>query len=239
MAKYNFIASDTRGKADYGWLQARQSFSFANYYDPARIHFGALRVLNDDIVAPENGFGTHPHDNMEIITIPMEGTLTHRDSMGNTEDIVAGEIQVMSAGTGIRHSEMNNDPNTAVKLLQIWLFPNKRNVTPRYEQKLLDTHAMQNTLLQIVGPEPNEKSVWIHQDAYFSMGIFTKKTTIEYTLKNPRNGVYAFIMKGNGTINNHKLNLKDALEISETTQINIEMGAEPSQLLLIEVPLEF
>src|SRR6188508_2139805 len=155
--------ANTRGHADHGWLNAYHSFSFASWYNPDRIQFGTLRVLNDDTVAPGMGFGTHPHDNMEIISIPLEGDLEHKDSMGNTTVIRNGDIQVMSAGSGIQHSEYNKNKDQSVKFLQIWVFPNKKNVTPRYDQITLNINDRHNKLQQIISPNVDDAGVWIHQ----------------------------------------------------------------------------
>ncbi|MDI1305583.1 MAG: pirin family protein, partial [bacterium] len=186
--------ANTRGRADHGWLQANFSFSFGNWYNPERIQFGALRVLNDDIIGEGMGFGTHPHDNMEIITIPLEGDLAHKDSMGNAATIKSGDIQVMSAGTGIQHSEFNPNPDLKTKSLQIWVFPNKRNVEPRYQQISLNTEDRKNKLQQILSPNADDSGVWIHQDAWFHLGKFDKDVSVNYDLKKEGNGVYAFIL---------------------------------------------
>jgi redox-sensitive bicupin YhaK (pirin superfamily) len=167
--------ASTRGDANHGWLKSRHTFSFANYYDPERMHFGAIRVINDDIVAPGMGFGTHPHDNMEIISIPLEGDLEHKDSMGNTTVIRHGDIQVMSAGTGIKHSEYNKNDDSPVKFLQIWVFPNKRGVTPRYDQITLNTEDRKNRFQQILSPSSEDDGVWIHQNAWFHMSDLDKR----------------------------------------------------------------
>src|SRR5688572_5326587 len=188
--------ANSRGHADHGWLNAYHSFSFASYYDPARVHFGALRVLNDDTVDGGMGFGMHPHDNMEIITIPLSGELEHKDSMGNTGVISKGEVQVMSAGTGVHHSEKNKNANEQVKLLQIWVFPNKKNVKPRYDQKAFDLSASKNQLVNIVSPMGEATGLNIHQDAWFHLGKFDKDTNTSYTLKDKQHGVYAFVLDG-------------------------------------------
>jgi len=228
--------ANTRGHADHGWLNAHHTFSFASYYDPNRVQFGVLRVLNDDIVAPGMGFGTHPHDNMEIITIPLEGDLAHKDSMGNETVIKQGDVQVMSAGTGIAHSEMNANKDKEVKFLQIWVFPKKKNVQPRYGQITLDAGKMNNNLLQVVSPDENDEGVWIHQDAWFSLGNLDKNFSTEYKLKNRSNGVYAFVLEGSVTINGEELNKRDGLEITETEVLQITSTAD-AKLLLMEVPM--
>lgn len=227
-----------RGEANHGWLHAKYSFSFASFNDPKRIHFGALRVLNDDIVAPGMGFSTHPHDNMEIITIPLRGALRHKDSMGNTSTIQAGEIQVMSAGSGVEHSEFNPNHHEDLNLFQIWLFPNKRNVAPRYDQKKIRVDEFPNTMVEILTPNPTEDAVWIHQDAWFSMGTFTEDTAIDYTLKNPANGVYIMQIEGMANVEGEQLNERDAIQIESVSAIkfNANKGA---RILLMEVPLVF
>ncbi|MES2240185.1 MAG: pirin family protein [Bacteroidota bacterium] len=230
--------AETRGNANHGWLNAYHSFSFAAYYDSERIQFGALRVLNDDTIAAGMGFGTHPHDNMEIITIPLEGDLAHKDSMGNTEIIKHGDIQVMSAGTGIQHSEFNPNADQQTKLLQIWLFPNKRNVTPRYQQISLDTEDRHNKLHQVLSPNPDDDGVWIHQDAWFHMGNFDAGTTTEYSIKKEGNGLYAFILKGNVTINGHELNTRDAIGITDFKTVNIKANTD-AEFLLMEIPMNY
>ena len=178
--KKTLHTSETRGAANHGWLQAKHSFSFANYYNPERIQFGALRVLNDDIIAPGMGFGTHPHNNMEIITIPLEGALEHKDSMDNIGVIEADEIQVMSAGTGVYHSEYNKNKDQQVNLLQLWVMHNKKNVTPRYDQKSIKELKKTNALYPVVTPESNGDALWIHQDAWFHLGDFNQKTEVNY-----------------------------------------------------------
>ncbi|MBP8067230.1 MAG: pirin family protein, partial [Pedobacter sp.] len=182
MAQTVIHRANTRGVADHGWLKSYQSFSFAGYYNPDRINFGALRVLNDDIVTGGMGFGEHPHDNMEIISIPLEGELQHKDSMGNVATIKAGEIQVMSAGTGIYHSEYNSDPSNPAKFLQIWLFPNQRNVKPRYDQIVLDNNKKRNEFIQILSPNANDAGVWIYQNAWFNLARFDKDYSQSYSL---------------------------------------------------------
>jgi redox-sensitive bicupin YhaK (pirin superfamily) len=227
----------TRGHADHGWLNSYHTFSFANYYDPTRVHFGALRVLNDDTVAPSMGFGSHPHDNMEIISIPLEGDLEHKDSMGTTAVIKHGDIQVMSAGTGIVHSEKNKNSDQPVKFLQIWVFPNKENVTPRYGQITLNVADRKNKLQQVLSPTPTEGQVWIHQDAWFSLGSFDKGKSAEYKLNKAGNGVYAFVLNGDFTINGEKLNRRDGLGVSDTDKLDITADSDKAELLLMEVPM--
>ena len=228
---------NTRGKANHGWLNAAHSFSFANYHNPSRMNFGALRVLNDDIVAAGMGFGRHPHDNMEIVTIPLSGELAHKDSMGNGEVIRSGDIQVMSAGTGITHSEVNASKEHEVRLLQIWVIPNKRNVAPRYEQISLNPEDRHNKLQQIVSPNPDDAGVWVHQNAWFHLGRFDKNFATEYNLKGTGTGVYAFVINGDFIIDGQKLNKRDAIGITETDKINIEAENDGAEILLIEVPM--
>jgi redox-sensitive bicupin YhaK (pirin superfamily) len=228
--------ANTRGHADHGWLNANHSFSFASWYDPERIHFGVLRVLNDDTIAGSMGFGTHPHDNMEIITIPLSGQLEHRDSMGNTGVISKGEVQVMSAGTGIQHSEKNKNPGEPVKLLQIWLFPDKKNVEPRYDQKRFDLEEAKNKLIIIVSPMGNEEGLNIHQDAWFSLGKLDKDLSLTYELKNKEHGVYAFVIEGDVTINGEKLSRRDGLGITDVDKIEIKAETE-AEILLMEIPM--
>ena len=238
MAQTTMHKANTRGVADHGWLKSYQSFSFAGYYNPERINFGALRVLNDDIVTGGMGFGEHPHDNMEIISIPLEGELQHKDSMGNTATIKAGEIQVMSAGTGIYHSEYNPDASKPAKFLQIWLFPNKRNVTPRYDQILLDNTNKRNEFMQILSPIADDAGVWIYQDAWFNLGRFDAEQTKTYTLNKKGNGVYAFVLKGSITINGELIATRDGFGIWDTDCFDVR-AVNDAEFLLMEVPMEF
>lgn len=229
--------ADTRGHANHGWLDSHHTFSFANYYNPERMHFGVLRVLNDDRVAPGRGFGTHPHDNMEIISIPLAGDLEHKDSMGNTQVIRQGDIQVMSAGTGITHSEYNRHQDQEVRFLQIWLFPNKKSVTPRYDQLTFDPAKMKNNLLQVLSPNADDNGVWIHQDAWFHLGDLEKGFKTEYALNRPgKNGVYAFVIEGDVTVAGQKLGRRDGLGLWDTDKISISADG-PTRLLLMEVPM--
>jgi redox-sensitive bicupin YhaK (pirin superfamily) len=237
MAQTVLHKADTRGKADHGWLHSFHTFSFANYYNPERIHFGALRVLNDDTVDPGMGFGKHPHDNMEIISIPLEGDLEHKDSMNNVAVIKNGDIQVMSAGTGVYHSEYNNARDKRVKFLQIWVFPNKRNVEPRYDQLTLNLEDRHNKLQQVLSPDPNDDGVWIHQDAWFHLGKFDKGVSKEYTIKKPGNGVYAFILSGDVKINDQLLNTRDGYGIWDTDKFTITAETD-AEFLLMELPME-
>lgn len=230
--------ANTRGHADHGWLQANFSFSFGSWYNPDRIQFGALRVLNDDIIGEGMGFGTHPHDNMEIITIPLEGDLAHKDSMGNASTIKNGDVQVMSAGTGIQHSEFNPNANLKTKSLQIWLFPNKRNVSPRYQQIVLDPSQRINKLQQILSPFPEDDGVWIHQDAWFHLGEFEKDSAFTYNLKKEGNGVYAFIISGAVSINGQDLETRDGFGIWNSNALAIKTKSDV-EILLMEVPMNY
>ena len=228
----------TRGHADHGWLNARHTFSFANYYDPERMHFGVLRVLNDDVVAAGRGFSTHPHDNMEIVTIPLSGTVAHKDSMGNSGTVSAGEVQVMSAGTGITHSEINHLRDQELRLLQIWMFPRTRNVEPRYAQMTLDGTAGENAFQQVLSPDPDDAGVWVHQDAWFSLGRFDAGRTVDYRVKRKGNGVYAFIIEGDATINGQVLGQRDGLGVWDGDALAITTGVNGARILLMDVPME-
>lgn len=230
--------SESRGNANHGWLNANHSFSFASWYNPERMNFGALRVLNDDVVSAKMGFGTHPHDNMEIITIPLEGGIEHKDSMGNSGIVNAGEVQVMSAGTGIQHSEVNKNKDLAVKLLQIWVIPNKRNVEPRYQQIEIKSLEEKNKFFQILSPNSDDQGVWIHQDAYFSMGNFDKGTSDTYKLNIKNNGIYLFVIDGSVSIEGSILNKRDAMGITNADQIEL-LSESNSKVLLMEVPMTF
>jgi redox-sensitive bicupin YhaK (pirin superfamily) len=229
--------AETRGRADHGWLLSFHTFSFANYHNPERMNFGVLRVLNDDTVQAGEGFGTHPHNNMEIISIPLEGDLEHKDSMGNVSVIKHGDIQVMSAGTGITHSEYNRNNDKPVKFLQIWIFPNKRNVKPRYDQIKLNTEMRHNKLQQILSPNADDDGVWIYQDAWFHLGKFDKDVSTDYTLKKSGNGVYAFIISGSFLICNNELNARDGMGISNPERLSLKSTAQDSEILLMEIPL--
>jgi redox-sensitive bicupin YhaK (pirin superfamily) len=229
--------AESRGHANYGWLDTHYTFSFANYYNPERMHFGKLRVLNDDHIAPGMGFGTHPHDNMEIITIPLEGELEHKDSMGNTGIIRTDEIQVMSAGTGITHSEYNPNKDKSLKLLQIWVYPNQRNVEPRYDQISLRKEERQNRLQQILSPSPKDAGVWIYQDAWFYMGDFVKDERVKYSVNKPGNGIYLFLIDGSLQTDGITLDKRDGLGIWETNGIELAMLSD-SKLLVMEVPMQ-
>ncbi len=239
MANTILHKAETRGHANHGWLDSHHTFSFANYYNPERMGFGTLRVLNDDRVDPGRGFGNHPHDNMEIISIPLSGDLEHKDSMGNVAVIKSGDIQVMSAGTGITHSEYNKNTDRVCKFLQIWVIPNQRNVKPRYDQITLDTEELHNKLQQIVSPYQDDEGVWIHQNAWFHLGNFDKDIEVQYQVKLAGNGVYVFVINGQFTIENINLNTRDGLGITEATGFTIKSGSQDSEILLMEVPMKF
>ena len=232
-----FYPANERGTNDIGWLKAKFSFSFGPYYHPDKVHFGALRVLNDDQVSGGMGFGTHPHDNMEIISIPLEGDLEHRDSMGNGTVIRHGDIQVMSAGTGIRHSEYNKNKDQPVKFLQIWVFPNKKNVTPRYDQLTMKLEDRMNRLQQVLSPNSEDEGVWIHQDAWFNMGRFEENVGVDYTIHKEDNGVYCFVLEGSFEIEGQILNKRDGYGISGLNIFKIKSLQAQSEILLMEVPM--
>jgi len=228
--------AESRGNANHGWLHSKHTFSFANYYNPERMNFGVLRVLNDDTVAQGMGFGTHPHDNMEIISIPLSGDLEHKDSMGTTAIIKEGEIQVMSAGSGITHSEYNKNKDREVKFLQIWLFPNAKNVEPRYDQISLQNIKKPNELYQILSPNQNDQGVWIHQDAWFSLGEFDSDAHLNYSINKKGNGIYLFILDGIFEINGQELSARDGYGIWEVDAIELK-AHKNSRILLMEVPM--
>lgn len=231
-----FHPSSERGHADHGWLNARHSFSFASYHDPSKVHFGLLRVLNDDIVAPGMGFGMHPHDNMEIVTIPLKGSLEHRDSMGNTGVIKPNEIQAMSAGSGLMHSEYNHSKTEEINLLQIWVFPKEKNITPRYDQKVFTETDKNEKFKIIVSPERSEETMWINQDAYFSIGKFKAGSKQDYTVKHKGNGAYVFIIEGEAKIEGREMKRRDAIGVWETDTFTVDIKTD-AEILVIEVPM--
>lgn len=238
--KTRLFPKSERGTADYGWLQANFSFSFGSYYNPEMVQFGMLRVLNDDTISGGMGFGTHPHDNMEIITIPLEGGLTHQDSMGNKETVTFGEVQVMSAGTGIQHSEMNASQIERAKTLQIWIFPEKENVNPRYAQKGFDLEKNINSFITVVSPHDKNdgNALWIYQQAYLNLGIFTAGQTIDYKVNIPGNGAYLFLIEGQLEIEGQIINERDAFGIIDFDNFKINTKAD-SKILIIEVPMRY
>jgi redox-sensitive bicupin YhaK (pirin superfamily) len=225
-----------RGHADHGWLKTWHSFSFASYYNPDRMHFGALRVLNDDMIQAGMGFGTHPHDNMEIITIVLDGELEHRDSMGNGSVIRPGEVQVMSAGTGIQHSEFNHSKTNELSLFQIWVFPDKKNVVPRYGQATFEEEEMRGKWKTLVSPDGADNSLWIHQQAWFSLGDFDPDVTLDYELKKPGNVLYIFLISGEVQIGTEILKDRDALCSEEIDSIIDIKSIQQSRILVIEIP---
>ena len=235
--KIVFHKSDTRGHANHGWLDSYHTFSFAGYQNPERMSFGVLRVLNDDTVSGGMGFGLHPHRDMEIISIPLEGDLEHRDSMGTAEVIRHGEIQVMSAGTGVQHSEYNKNKDEAVKFLQIWVFPRELNVEPRYDQMMIADGEKRNDFQQILSPNKDDDGVWIHQDAWFSLAKFDAGFSKEYKLNKKGNGVYVFVLKGSAKIGDQELNTRDGFGIWDVDSFNLESTSD-AEILLMEVPME-
>jgi redox-sensitive bicupin YhaK (pirin superfamily) len=228
--------ASTRGHANHGWLDSHHSFSFANYYNPERMNFGVLRVLNDDKVSPGMGFGTHPHDNMEIISIPLKGDLEHKDSMGNTAVIKEGDIQVMSAGTGVYHSEYNKNKDQNVEFLQIWVFPNKRDVQPRYDQMPINSVKTKNEFYQVLSPNKTDQGVWVHQNAWFSMSEVDPGKTLSYTVHSEQNGIYVFLLGGQVEIEKNILNPRDGFGVWNRASIEIK-STKASRILLMEVPM--
>lgn len=238
MSKTIYYPADKRGYANHGWLEARHSFSFAGYYDPERIHYGVLRVLNDDIVQPGMGFGKHPHDNMEIITIALEGALEHKDSMGHTEVIRPGEVQVMSAGTGIFHSEYNHNKDQTVNILQSWIFPHKKNVEPRYEQVMFDEEGRTNKLQTLVSPmDKDDAGLKIHQDAWIYRSKLDGGKSATHQLHSDKHGLYIFVIEGSVTVGDQEIGRRDAFGISETEAVTITANSD-SDFLVYEVPME-
>ncbi len=229
-----FHGAETRGLANHGWLISRHSFSFAGYYNPDRMNFGALRVLNDDIVKPGMGFGAHPHDNMEIISIPISGSLAHKDSTGHEREIKTGEVQIMSAGSGIYHSEYNHSNTEEVNFLQIWILPKERNISPRYDQKDFSHELKNNELVTVVSPNDNH-ALWINQNAQLSLGNLKAGSSLAYNPGFKDNGIYAFLIDGEVAVNNAKLNKRDAVGMFDISEITIKIKKD-SRLLLIEIP---
>ena len=238
MAQTVLHTAASRGGADHGWLKSYHTFSFSSYFNPERIQFGALRVLNDDSVDGGMGFGENPHDNMEIISLPLDGALQHKDSMGNIATIEPGEIQAMSAGTGIYHTEYNKDKSKPVKFLQIWVFPNKRNVDPRYDQKKIDVPALPNQLVQILSPDQDDAGIWIHQDAWFNLGKLEENTAVEYSIHKKGNGAYIFVLEGKVTVNGQELDRRDGFGIWDTENFTIRASTN-AEFLIMDVPMEF
>jgi quercetin 2,3-dioxygenase len=226
--------ANERGHANHGWLDSYHTFSFASYYDPNKIHYGMLRVLNDDTVAPGMGFGTHPHDNMEIVSIPLEGILEHKDSMGHTQTLRPGEVQLMSAGTGLQHSEYNHSDTEPVKFLQVWVFPKERNIKPRYNQKMFETS---DDLKCIVSPTGEDGSLVINQDSWFSLTELKDDKILTYKLHGSDKGLYVFVIEGSAEIDGKKLGRRDAIGVSDIDELQIKAGKD-SKLLVIEIPMK-
>ncbi len=231
-----YHAANSRGGSHQGWLKSKHTFSFGDYYHPERVGFGALKVLNDDTVEGGQGFGDHSHANMEIVSIPLSGQLKHSDSMGNHGLIQTGDIQVMSAGTGVVHSEMNGDAERPVKFLQIWIVPNQKNVTPRYQQVSLVALLQRNEFNQVLSPNPEDAGVWIHQQAWFNVGEFDKGITKTYALHQPDNGAYVFVISGSLVINGHTLSPRDGLGICDTRYFTMDV-LDNAQVLVMDVPM--
>lgn len=236
--KTRLFTSESRGNADHGWLKSRHTFSFAGYQDRNRMNFGLLRVLNDDIVAPGKGFGAHPHENMEIVSIPLKGTLAHKDSTGTAKEIKTGDVQIMSAGSGITHSEYNYSPEEEVHFLQIWIFPKEQDIQPRYEQKTFAKEGYTNAFKTVVSPEKNNDAVWINQDAWFSLGNFDEGKTAEYSLKKEGNGAFIFLLKGEAEIGGEVLKDRDAIGIEDLKKVGMKF-LKDSEILVIDVPMNF
>jgi len=230
------FTSDSRGYNEFGWLRSFHTFSFGHYYDPERMHFGALRVFNDDTVIGGRGFGTHPHDNMEIISIPLEGVLMHRDSMGHEQGLVPGDVQVMSAGTGLTHSEFNGSADSDLKFLQIWVIPNVRNVEPRYDEVHLTDSEGRGAFHTVVGPKGSGRPLYIHQDAYLSIAHLDAGSTTSYALNDENNGTFTFVIEGEIIVNGTALSRRDAIGITEAATLNVHATAA-STLVTIEVPM--
>lgn len=230
--------AESRGHAYHGWLDSHHTFSFASYYHPERVHFGALRVLNDDVVSAGQGFGTHPHQNMEIVSIPLRGDLAHKDSMGHVQVIQQGDVQIMSAGTGVTHSEFNHSPDQEVNFLQIWILPQQQNIAPRYAQKHFAAATRQNQFEFVVSPS-HEGALWINQQAYFSLATLTADAEVTYSLQQPGHGVYLFVIEGQLEVAGQQLHKRDGLglwELPEGESLNVKALAG-SEVLLIEVPM--
>lgn len=237
--KYIIHKSNSRGSADYGWLKTNYSFSFAEYMNPERMGFGALRVLNDDMIAGGKGFGAHPHNNMEIITVTLSGGLEHKDNMGNIAVSKAGDVQVMSAGSGVFHSEFNAHPDTDLTLLQIWVIPNKMNVMPRYEHKYFDVQSVVNTWHQIIKPiDSDGDGIGIYQEAWFQRAMLEKGKSLEYNLKNSKNGIYLFVISGQIMIgDNIELQTRDAIGVWDIQDALIIQATQETNILLMEIPI--
>jgi hypothetical protein len=232
-----FHPADARGKAYHGWLKSRHSFSFAQYYDPERMGFGALRVLNDDEVAPGMGFDTHPHRDMEIVSIPLSGDLKHADSMGHSDVIREGDIQLMSAGTGILHSEYNASKEDPVQFLQIWVIPEKQGVKPRYERKSIRDLITPNEFTPLISPDQRDSGMFLHQNTTFFWGEFTESTQVKLALSAAKQGLYVFVVSGSAEIAEQPLGERDAMGIWETEELEIK-AESGSRILAIEIPMQ-
>ncbi len=226
-----------RGIQDHGWLKAAHSFSFAHFHDPTRMSFGLLRVLNDDTVAAGKGFGTHGHDNMEIVTIPLSGKLAHKDSLRSSGSISEGEVQIMTAGSGIEHSEFNGSTTNEVNLLQIWIFPKIRDIEPRYDQRKFDLESKRNAFVTVISSEEESGVMWINQESVFSLGLFDTGANANYKIKHPGNGAYVFLIEGKAEINGISLGKRDAVGVSDTSNFTVSVS-ESAKILIIEVPMK-
>lgn len=235
--KMVFHKADTRGAANHGWLKSFHTFSFADYHNPERVNFGVLRVINEDRVQGGEGFGTHPHRDMEIISIPLSGALKHKDSMGNGSVIKRGEVQVMSAGTGVTHSEFNASDSEIVHFLQIWVFSREKKVKPRYQQEPIAQFLKENEFQQILSPNQDDQGVWIHQDAWFSWAEFSKDTKSSYTIKKKNNGAYFFVISGSVEVAGQKLNPSDGLGVWEADEVPVN-ASKDAIVLVMDVPME-
>lgn len=234
--KTTIIKSNERGHANHGWLDAHHTFSFAHFYNPDQMNFGLLRVFNDDLIAPGMGFGTHPHDNMEIVSIPLKGDLQHRDSMGNTSVIKHGEVQIMSAGSGITHSEFNPNKGETTNLLQIWVFPKLRNIEPRYGQAQFAAEGRKNKVQTVVSPNQEDGSLWVNQDVWFSLTNLDHGMNLNYSMKKQGNGLWVFVIQGQVKIGDMELNTRDSMGIWEVENVNLLAGKD-SELVIIDVPM--
>ena len=229
--------ANSRGNADHGWLKSKHSFSFANYYNPERMGFGTLRVINDDLIAPAKGFGTHPHQNMEIISIPISGALKHKDSEGNEAVICDGEIQLMSAGTGVYHSEYNASNSEQANFLQIWILPEKKNITPRYDQRKFEKKDRKNKWQTIVSPmDKEDEGVKINQQAWFNMTDLDENKELLYVKNKKPNGIYFFVLDGEIKVEDKTLSKKDALGLTKENEVTV-LAETKAKVLVMEVPL--
>jgi len=234
--KSKFYAANERGHANHGWLNAHHSFSFGNFYDPEKVHFGALRVLNDDLISGGGGFPAHPHDNMEIVTIPLSGAIAHKDSTGGNGIIKTGDVQIMSAGSGVRHSEYNASRSETLNLLQLWVFPKEKNIKPRYDQKTFELAERKNKWQVVVGPDEKDGGLWVNQDTVFALTDLDAGQTLAYQPKFKGNGVYFFLIEGSVEIAGTVLDKRDAIGIWETDNMEIKASVD-AKILAIEVPM--